>query len=404
MSVLRELTLNHMSITPSMEGAQIESNINVLYEHFNHLMTALPQAAAGDVSLESSDYLSAIGYSTEASEGGKTLVQRIWQGIKAIFAKIKEFLGRLLSMRKHRLKGNEFKVEKLKKYIQAIDTSSKPEGEMQVGPSLLPGEPGHAVTAISAFRDQAKQVIAYRNHSLETLGAIDIKSLETKSAEDILKGIVKSGSVVKKGHGSAIFECTASSVDYSIDVSGNQTSIKTPAASVVMMNSLLTEYTNLTKDDGEFTKSIEGHVTSGDKLIAALEKMSDAHDWRHQAAPDNFDDFEAQTKKSTHVWKACRDLSMYIHQLQRLSHSVVWDCLYGDIEELLRKSLGQYKFKKHELMDEDIKNNPDAEGRRHREQQARDKQAAEKHRQEDRQRQAHQQAQDMHNMHYGPGR
>lgn len=404
MSVLRELTLNHMSITPSMECARVDEQLDHLGGRFIRLVALLPGAAVdGGLSMESRSYLDFEGYSVEA--GGKSLVQRIWEGIKATFRKIKEFLGRLLSMRKHRLKGNEFKIEKLKKYIQAIDTSAKPEGEMQTHTVLLPPEPGPALTAVSAFREQAKHVIDYRNHLLETLSAIDIKTLETKTAQDVLKSLVKAGSTVKKGHGSAIFESTPSEVNYHVDFSGANASVKTPAASIVSMNSLLNEYAKLTKDDADFTKSIEGHVEASDKLIASLEKMSDDNDWRHQDTPDTMEEFEAQSKRGMHIFGACRDLVFYIHKLQRVSHSVVWDCLYGDIEELLRKSLGQYKFKKHELMDEDIKNDPDAEGQRYRAERARDKQRADKQRQEEQQRQ-HQQAHDfahqqnMHNHHH----
>lgn len=380
MSVLRELTLNHMAITPSMECARIDEQLSWLTGHLQQLTTALPQAITGDVSMESSSYLSAIGYSTEAEAGGKTLVQRIWQGIKTIFAKIKAYLGRLISTRKHHLKGNEFKIDKLKKYIQNIDLDKKPEGDMHVHTTLLPSEPGHAVSAVGEFRNQAKHVMDFRTHALNALLHVDLTTLATKDAASVIKGIQNGGSVLSKKSGThATFTNADGALDYRTEAPRNNPGEKVVPASILTMNALVKEYEHLVEDDAKFNQQIEKEASSSDKFLKDLEKLMETNSFRNLEMPDNFDDYDALSKKAAHIFKECSELSTFMTKVERLVHTFVWDYLYGDIENLLQKSLAQYKFKKHELHEED-RGGVDEGAKRYREEQARDKERAEKER------------------------
>jgi hypothetical protein len=367
--------MNHLSITPSMECAQLTTQIDWMYDHFNRLMTALPQAMAGDVSTESSSYLELIGYSTEA-EKGPTLVQRIWQGIKTLFGKIKEFLGRLLSARKHHLKGNEFKIEKLKKYIQNIDMDRKPEGKMSAHTALLSADPASVISSLHKFTDQTKQVMAFRTHGLEILNHVDVGTLDSVKAKDIHSKFIAKEEVVRAvdGGGSTSFLRDADKISYESHLGTNRESTESDVPSVILMNSIVAEYEKMVKDDAHYVQQIEKESTSGKDLLAKFEKLMSSNSFQGRSSNwTTVEEYDEINRKADAAFAQGRMLFTLMTQVQRLTHNYVWDVLYSDLEDVLQKALGQYKFKKHELHEEDRHGDVDAGERRYREEQARDR-------------------------------
>lgn len=356
MTVLNALIKQYDTTLPSMECALIEQRIAELAVGLNQHTRALHVAVSGSVSFESSAVLDLMCYYTEAAEG-QTLVQRIWEGIKKIFAKIKDFLSRLLSMRRHHLSGNTFRIEKLKKYIQSIETGQSPSGDMFSNTVLLSGVPGQAVSELNAFREQAKTVMTFRSRALDTLSKVDIKTLDKLDVEGILKPLHAADlTVSKKPNGAkAVFTCDSEKLTYRVVMSDGGKSIDTPAASVVLMNTLVTEYERMTKEDEDFLKQIEHQTASGSALLKDLEKfMEDNTHGKVTTGFKSVDDYDARSEKAARIFKEGSALCGYLTKVQRLTHNFVWDVLYGDIETLLQKSLGRYKFKKHDIAEGDI--------------------------------------------------
>lgn len=371
MSVYQLLLDNQHQNTPSMEAAQLEQGLDEMYKQAHFLIGTMQQAATDSLSMESSCVLEALGYSTEAEEK-KGLMHRIWEGIKAIFRKIKEFIGRLVAIRKHHLQDNEFKFEKLKKYIHNLDMNAKPEGKMSVSMTFLPAEPGKLHSVLNSVRSEVKTVIAWRSATISGLCDMDVKTLEHRTAEEVIKPHLGNDKVIHGEGGDLVFENSLNRVEFRAKLKPHTGGVQMEAFSVVTMGALITSYEELLRDDKVFTMSLSDYADKGKKLEAALDKLSDDNSFRNLKADGDLNDFEAAVKKSTHIFKQCGIISNYLYQVQRTSHSLIFDVLFSDLEDLLRKSLAQYKFKKHELHKEDREMSPADRARKEREDRLRD--------------------------------
>lgn len=355
MSVHRRLIENQLAITPSMEAAQLERNLDELCSQFKILTGVHAEMASGTLSLESSSLLEALGYSTEAEEK-KSLLSRIWEGIKKIFGKIREFIARLISVRSHRLAGNDFKMDKLKKYIHNLDMTAKPEGKFSSNPTLLPAEPGKMIEGCHKVRAQARTVMEFRKKSIDAVTHVDPKAFGTGAAQKVIDGLQStSGSEVTPGAAgvAAFINSKEGKLDYRI-VLKDHASVMVEGASVVLMGSLIKEHESITEEDKKFLdeiKSSEDHMAG---LIKKFDELSDKA-WKDHMTKDatTFEEHDRDNAAYDKLSKELRAFSEFITQVRRLSHSKVYDVLYGDLEDALRSSLGQYKFKKHEIQDGD---------------------------------------------------
>lgn len=358
MSVLRRLVEQQLSITPSMECLSIEQHLNTLQGQFVTLVDMLPMAANGDLSMESSSYLSAIGYSTEADDK-KSFLRRVWDGIKATFQKIKAMLNRLFSARYQRLKGNSFKIEKLKKYIHNIDATTKPQGDMIWSPTLLPNEPGHVADAIHKFRTQAHGVIEHRHHAVQILGGLglDDNAKVTSGIESLYKGEDVLNTNPRAG--SAVFNNTAQgNMRYTVRMlSNSSSSIRVQPASVVLMSKLVAEFESLTEDDKKLVSKMVSDQAEFDRVEGKLDDaVGELLALMDSAATRRTEmDGAYHEKKKTLTARAdeAKKISYILTDVQRITHMHIYETLYSDLESVLQASLGSYRFKKHELLPED---------------------------------------------------
>lgn len=357
MSVHRQLVEQQLAITPSMECLSIEQHLNTLHGQFVTLVDMLPMAVNGDLSMESSSYLSAIGYSTEADDK-KSFLRRVWDGIKATFQKIKAMLKRLFSARYQRLKGNSFKIEKLKKYIHNIDATVSPQGDMIWSPTLLPNEPGHVADAIHKFRTQAHEVIEHRHHAVQILGALslDDSAKVTSGIDSLYKG--EDVLSTNPRAGSAVFDNTAQGrMRYMVRVPSKNSGIRVHPASVVLMSKLVTEFESLTEDDKKLISKMTSEQAEFDRVEGKLDDacgellaLMDSAAMKHTEMDGAYHE-----KKKTLSARAdeAKKIAYILTDVQRITHMHVYETLYSDIETVLQASLGSYRFKKHELLPED---------------------------------------------------
>ncbi|MNY44179.1 hypothetical protein D3C86_1791840 [compost metagenome] len=120
------------------------------------------------------------------------------------------------------------------------------------------------------------------------------------------------------------------------------------------MNALVKAYEDLSADDSKYLDEIKKDGAISDKFLKELEKLMDDNsfhnldtDWKTE------EEFNEKSRRANFIWQECHKLSGRMSKFERLNHSVVFDVLYSDIEEILQKSLGQYKFKKGDLHEED---------------------------------------------------
>lgn len=348
MSVHRLLIDNQFHTSPSMEAAQLEQGIQELHSQAVFLLGSLQQAANDSLSMESSCVLQALGYSTEAEEK-KGLIGRIWEGIKKIFGKIKEFVSRLISIRKQYLKNNELKIDKIRKYVNAIPADRKPSAKIRPSTTLLPREPGKALSAVTSFRDQGKHVMDYRSKSLETLVGMDVKQLANKHVEDFTSSLYGQGSRVEHGRRAAVFIQRQGELAYKEDGSFSDTSVsEVDAPSVMTMHSLIIQYERLLEDDGKFLREIEKGQVDTDNFVNKLEHLKDDNDYAKKMMESD----EARSQAS-HIWHEAALMIRVVNSVSRLTHTHVWSSLLDDIQTILQQSLGAYKFHEKEVKDED---------------------------------------------------
>ena len=355
MSVLRQLTMNHLAITPSMEAKRLDSELEWMGGHLQQHITAFKDLLSGEESMESANYIALIGYSAES--GGKSLLQRIWDGIKRIYSQMKEWLSRLLSARKHYLQNNQFQIEKVRKYVKNLDMSMTPEGEMQVHLTVLPDKPSEAHEKLHFFRTNVRDGMTTRNNALSTLGGMKFDDVTPDNVMDKIHSVVnRSAILVGARHDGAgmSFSFLVEKMGFSVSHAQHSETTKQQPASIVLMNSLIKDYDDLTEDDKKYVDEIQKHSSDSDHAIkelqALVEKVEKTDDSQHMGSTDAW--LEHKKEISEKVQSLSKIIAV-VTRIQRISHIPAYDVLYDDILTLLQHSLGCYKLKKHELHDED---------------------------------------------------
>lgn len=355
MSVLRQLTLNHMTITPSMEAKRLDSELEWMGGHLQQHITAFKDLVSGEESMESTDYITSMGYSVES--GGKSLLQRIWDGIKRIYARMKEWLSRLLASRKHYLQNNQFQIEKVRKYVKNLDMSLKPEGEMQVHLTVLPDKPSEAHDQLHLFRKNVRDGMTLRNTALSTLGGMKFDDVTPDNVMDKIHSVVNRSAhlVGARTDGAGMsFSFLVDKMGFSVSHGQNGTATKQQPASIVLMNSLIKDYDDLADDDKKYVDEIQKHSTDSDRAIkelqALMDKVEKTDDSQHM---HDTDVWLAHKKEISEKVQALSKIIAVVTRIQRVSHIPAYDVLYDDLLTLLQHSLGCYKLKKHELQEDD---------------------------------------------------
>lgn len=355
MSVLRELTLNHLAITPSMEAKRIDSELEWMGGHLQQHIAAFKSVLDGEESMESINYITLMGYSTES--GGKSLLQRIWDGIKRIYTQMKEWLSRLLASRKHYLQHNQFQIEKVRKYVKNLDMSLKPEGEMNIGLTLLPDTPAFAHDKLPLFRKNVRDGMAMRNSALVTLGGMKFDDVTPDNVMDKIHSVVnRSADLVSARHdGAGMSFCfLVDKMGFSVSGAPNSENSKQQPASIVMMNTLIKDYDDLAEDDKKYVDEIQKHSSDSDRAIkelqALVDKVEKTDDSAHMGSTDAWLEHKKEISEKV---QALSKIIAVVTRIQRISHIATYDVLYDDILTLLQHSLGCYKLKKHEVDEED---------------------------------------------------
>ena len=354
MSVHRQLVNQQATHSYSTESAWLIDRIDTLRGELTRMVSILPEVIGDTVSMESSNVLSELGYSTEAGDG-KNLLQRIWEGIKRIAASIKQYLSRLLAGRKHHLADNQLGIEKLRHYVKNLDMASKPEGDVYTHCSLLPDAPAEAHSKIHLLTDNIRTGMEIRNKALTDLTGMDFKTITKENVLEKIHSVVnRSNHLV-----SARSDTAGISFSFLVDKMGFEwikgkggNSDKVAPASLVMMNSLLSDYDKLVKDDNKFADEITKHSADSDKMIADIGKIVDEINKEAEHVSDDESSVEAwQARRSAAYEKvaAMGQMSKTIAKIQHITHIYMFDILYSDIVSILRASLGAYKMKKHEL-------------------------------------------------------
>lgn len=351
MSVLRQLVLQQAAITYSTESSILIERIGRLHTEFNQMVGILPEVVGNSLSTESSNYLEGLGYSAEASDG-KSLLQRIWDGIKRIAASIKQYLSRLLAGRKHHLANNQLGIEKLRHYIKNLDMTHKPTGEIQVHNTVLPDSPAEAHSVVGKFRDLIREGMETRNGAITKLAGMDFKDITKDNVMDKIHSVVnRSMKSVSCDHGKSMaFWFLVDKMSFEVVGKGGDGSAKVAPASIVLMNSLLGDYDMLVKDEEKYAADIKKHTDDTDRIVKSLESMM--AQWERDHATTHHTDVDKYLEDSTVIKErveAVGKLIGTVNRIQRLTHLYAMDVLYGDISDVLRKSLGAYKLKKHEL-------------------------------------------------------
>jgi hypothetical protein len=355
MSVLRELTLNHLAITPSMEAKRIDNELEWMGNHLQQHIVAFTNVLNGEESFESTSYIASVGYSTES--GGKSLLQRIWDGIKRIYSQMKEWLGRLLASRKHYLQHNQFQIEKVRKYVKNLDMSLSPTGEMNIGLTVLPDRPADAHDKLPMFRKNVRDGMTTRNNALATLGGMKFDDVTPDNVMDKIHSVVdRSAVIVGARHDGAgmSFSFLVDKMGFSVRGATNSANSKQPPASIVLMNSLIKDYDDLADDDKKYVDEIQKHSGDSDRAIKELQAQVEAAEKTDDSAHmHDTDVWLAHKKEISEKVQALSKVIAVVTRIQRISHIQAFDVLYDDILTILQHSLGCYKLKKHEVDEED---------------------------------------------------
>lgn len=357
MSVLRQLVDQQLAITPSMEAVRIELDIIELNSQAKILGEMLPNLAEDNLSMESKVLLDALGYSPESTEK-KSLLTRVWEHIKRIFATIREKLTRLFSMRKHYLQNNQFTIEKLRKYASHIPAMTVPEGMIKPRTDLLSPGPGKVKEEAQALLKWSQDLVRDRAQAIRDLSAIHFDLMDNKQIDEA-RG--KALHYVEKwnGEGAALVNYTINRLTINVNISRNDAKDhdrEVNPASVVLMHTLLTLVETIGKEDGKLTdelaKSLDSVKTFQASVDAFIKKKYADHNGQTFSNRDmEMIDFNNMKNGLHGVNKLADD----IVGLLRLSHYRVIGDVTSDIIEIVRKSLGAYKLKNHELLPEDQK-------------------------------------------------
>jgi len=359
MSVHRLLIENQLAITPSMEAARIERDIVELASQARMLGEMLPSLVDGDLSLESSCLLEALGYSTEAEEK-KGLLTRVWEHIKKIFSTIYEKITRLFAMRKKYLEGNHFQADKLRKYINNIDMTHQPEGKVKPRVELLAVEPGRVKEEAHKYVTWAQQLVKDREAAIHDLSGIHFDLMDDSQISDA-RG--KALHYVEKvnGVGAALVNYTINrlKIDVTVSVLHPEDLIEITPASVVMMNTLMREFDEINKIDKKITEDLAKSLNTANTFRDNVSKFTKAaHDGHMNKQFSDQIDEHLDYNKMKESLKGVSKLAEDIVALLRLSPYKVMGAVSADILQIVRASLGGYKFKKHELMEEDRNGGP----------------------------------------------
>lgn len=357
MSTLRQLVHNQIAISPSMESRRISEELEWMAGHLQQHITAYNNVLAGDASMESSDYAASMGYSTESADR-KTLLQRIWDGIKRIYAQIKEWIGRLLVARKHHLQHNQFQIDKVRDYVKNLDMSLTPSGQMQLNLTLLPDNPSDAHNKLHLFRTQVREAMTVRNDALVKLSGMDFTHTTPENAEEQIHSVVNRSMTVvsaRTDQAALTFNFLVAKMGFEVKMSAGGTTSQQPA-SIVLMNTLIRDYDDLVADDKKFLAEIEKHSTDSDKVLNDLKKVVDAIEKESDHVGDNepsVDGWLERRKEASEKVAALSKIMAVVARIQKITHMVPYDTLCDDVLKILQRSLGQYKLKKHELHPED---------------------------------------------------
>lgn len=358
MSTLRQLVHNQISISPSMESRRISEELEWMAGHLQQHITAYNNVLAGDASMESSDdYVTSMGYSTEAADR-KTLLQRIWEGIKRIYGQIKEWISRLLSARKHHLQHNQFQIDKVRGYVKNLDMTLTPTGQMQLNLTLLPDNPADAHSKLHLFRDQVRNAMTVRNDALVKLGGMDFTHVTPANADEQIHSVVNRSMTVvsaRSDQAALTFNFLVNKMGFEVKMSAGGTTSQQPA-SIVLMNTLIRDYDDLVADDKKFLAEIEKHSTDSDKALNDLKKIVEAIEKESDHVADNEPSVEGwleRRKEANEKVAALSKIMAIVARIQKITHMVPYDTLCDDVLTILQRSLGQYKLKKQELNPED---------------------------------------------------
>lgn len=355
MSVHRRLIENQLAITPSMEAARMERDIVELASQARILGGMLPSLAEGDLSMESATLLELLGYSTEAEEK-KSLLSRVWEHIKRIFAAIKEKIIRLFSMRKNYLEHNHFTAAKLRKYVDSIPATQTPEGKIKPRTTLLSPDPGKVKEEVRMYVHWAEKLVRDRERAIQDLSGIHFDLMDIKQIDEA-RGKALHYVEAANGAGAAMVNYTINRLKIDVNISGNDANDQmreaTPA-SVVMMHTLLRQLDDLTKEDAKLNEELKKSLDTAKKFQTSVDAfVKKAYAEHNGKVFDHKLDEMMDYNKMRDSLKGVNKLADDIVALLRLSHYRVLGDVSNDILEIVRKSLGAYKFKKHELMPED---------------------------------------------------
>lgn len=354
MTLFNQLVHDNTQKIITWEDRHIHLSLESQISTIERLLEILPQLGSGEVSTESMNYLSLTGYSPEAEEDKKSFMRRIWDAIKAGFKKLKEFIGRMIEMRKHHLKHNDFKFDKLKKYVDNLDLSLKPTGKATIHTSLLPKEPGKMIEGCRKVMEQTKTVMAFRKKCIELVDRVNFSETKPGDAKKGIESISTGKDEVVPGDrsGSAVFtNVYGLPVSYLVVLKSSDVR-PVEAASIILMKSLLSEAASIKEQDGRYLQQIQSEELSFSRVVDRMESKS-TQLW--EAAMDGIHGSPKPSEEKFQLHEEVKQYVKFINQARRLSHSHVFDCLYEDLMNAVKASLGQYKLKKSELAEEDRK-------------------------------------------------
>lgn len=367
MSVHRQLVDQQAVHSYSTESAWLIERIDTLRGDLTRMVSILPEVIGDTVSMESSNVLSELGYSTEAGDG-KNLLQRIWEGIKRIAASIKQYLSRLLAGRKHHLADNQLGIEKLRHYVKNLDMNHQPVGGVQIHNTLIPDSPSDAHHKLGLLRDNIRNGMSIRNDAIVKLTGMDFKDIDKENVLEKIHTVVNRSAhlvTVRQDMSGISFAFLVDKMGFEwVKGNGTDTSKQQPA-SIVLMNTLLRDYDDLVKEDGKYADDIRKHSDDSDKLIASIGKLIDEVNKEAERVDDNeasVEAWQARRKVAYDKVEGLSKMSSTIARIQHITHIYMFDILYSDIVEILRKSLGAYKMKKHELHPDEQTNKKKGDG------------------------------------------